>query len=116
MSLLDRVRLERSDAKRIDPFDRKSFDVHEYVEETASTRPTEFSHQDQFRLVLNIETMFWANKAQFESHMQSARKLLYAELYKDIRSSLDRLTHAVFNGDREDALNIISQLRKAVEP
>jgi len=116
MGIFDHVRLEKYSHRRVDPFGKPTFSALESLKDTGNQRPAEFVFQDQYALVLNIETTFWANKAQFDSHKETARRFLYAELFGDVRMNLDRLTHAVVNGSRDDALEVISDLRKAITP
>lgn len=80
-------------------------------------RPT--GHEEgiraEFVLDFRLQVAYWCNSAQQSDARRVARRALAAELYADILLPLSRLEHALTDGDCERALDLCSDIRKAVE-
>lgn len=119
MSILDNVTWGRCDdsLRRHDPFSPPPLSVYADVRETPEFRPVpDGAYQDRYVMKLTLVSSFWANPAQVEHHRKSAMHMLAAELYRDVHLRLDRLTHYITEGSRDEALRTIGELRKAITP
>lgn len=67
----------------------------------------------EFLMTLGVEVRFWANKAEYHGGArEAAERALLHTLYGDTLAKIDAVSHAIFSGDDEGALSILSALRK----
>ena len=116
MSALDKL-IERS---------RQLERPHEWPDESPSVRlaeiddggirPIGFATQQSYRLELRITTVFWANKAEYASGLprRAAEAQLVDMLYADALIPVSRLRSAIFNGSRQQAYELLSELESVL--
>jgi len=67
----------------------------------------------EFLMTLGVEVRFWANRAEYHGGArEAAERALLHTLYVNTLAKIDAVSHAIFSGDEEGALSILSELRK----
>jgi hypothetical protein len=82
-------------------------------EETGNTRPT-IDRCTEYLLVGQLETRFWANKAQLPLAQHDAEKMLALTIYGDFMLLIAEARGAVWAGDPTAVLHALNRMEQEV--
>ncbi len=82
---------------------------------TGNSRPTiDASHE--YELLLTLRATYWANTAQIGTARKVAEGALASLLYHDVLDYLQRVEHAISDGNAEDAIHWCGAIRACCAP
>ncbi len=110
MNILERIIAEPTHRQRNNDF--KRLPIADFsVEQTGATSPG-LSCNTEHVIYLKIGVNFWANKAEYNTAFEIARKNLLQTIHQDILGVSDSLRSAIFSGDAKEALDYVDQLNE----
>lgn len=80
-------------------------------DETGADEPMGIATRKEYELSLMVACRYWANNAQRQDCKRNAERVLADLLYRDVLVDLSAITHAVYDGDRSNALRMLGALQ-----
>lgn len=69
------------------------------------------AYRTEYQTVLAYEVRFYANSAEYEGALRRAQRVLLHGLYSPALAYIDRALHDISNGDYENAMKRLCELR-----
>ena len=106
MRILDKFEVHPTGKRERDAFEKPvSFSAVTKIEKgTCSCTPP---LSEQYELGLKLAVRFIANEAEYERAVENARKQVQHNLYADVLRELQQCRSAIYEGDKEAALDRI---------
>lgn len=113
MSIFDRARTEKTGFRYHDRI--RPTEVEFSATPTGRFRDT-IDGNAEWSVSITVRQNYWANQAQEESYRNAALRAAAQSLYQDVHRYLPHLELCIASGDREGALQAISDIRKELTP
>lgn len=112
-SILDKLEQSQTGMRKESGF-RRSPVLDYKLEPTGNMRPGGFQPMEEYLLTVTLGISFWSNKVMFEDSKRDAERMLLTRLYGETLALLDEASHAIYNGEPEDALQAINAIKGAL--
>ena len=110
MDLIDRMIALSTHIEGIDDFMRPT--ICEVNSEETGNIQYGLDRNTEHIVYLKVGVNFWANKAQYNTSCELAKKRLLQIIHKDILGISDAIRSAVMSGDAKQALIYVDQINK----
>ncbi|AST86259.1 hypothetical protein CIG66_07185 [Ralstonia pseudosolanacearum] len=112
-SILDKLEQNQTGMRKGNGF-RRSPILDYKLEPTGNMLPGGFQPMEGYLLTVTLGISFWSNKVMFEDSKRDAERMLLTRLYGETLALLDEASHAIYNGEPEDALQAINAIKDAL--
>lgn len=110
--LIDRATLMR----RRNTFRRPPVAVDFLEEPTGRTKDYTLDSNEEFTLTAAVTVTYWANAVQRANARRNAEHVLASFLYRDVLAGISEVRHAIFDGDANEALDLLGKIEESLKP